>query len=281
MIPGKSQESFELTFSPTEEQSASDRWFVFRGDKLLVREEKVSALIPSYSDLDELKHSFLRTHFLGKLNGIACYLGEVDENLPGIEGMTFLELRPLLGLLDEEVFSVAGRAFQILHWDRTHQFCGRCGGRTQPKGDERAKICSRCGLVNFPEVSPAIIVAVVRGSEILLGRSRKFKTDFYSVLAGFVEPGETFEQCVRREVGEEVGIDVENIHYFASQPWPFPNTLMVGFTADHAGGEIHTDKVELLDAGWFKAAELPAIPRTGTIARRLIDWFIEKHGQPE
>ena len=281
MISGEQQKSFELTFAPMEEQSASDWWFVFRGDKLLVRETKVSATIPSYSDLGELKRSFLRTHFLGKLNGIACYLGEVDGNFPDIEGMTFLELRPLLGLLDEDVFSVAGRAFQILHWDRTHQFCGKCGARTEPKGDERAKTCSQCGLVSYPEVSPAIIVSVVRGSEILLARSRKFKTGFYSVLAGFVEPGETFEQCVRREVREEVGIDVENIQYFASQPWPFPNTLMVGFTADYTGGEIDIDKAEITDANWFKAGDLPVIPRTGTIARRLIDWFIDKYGQQE
>jgi NAD+ diphosphatase len=184
--------------------------------------------------------------------------------------MTFLGLRPLLGLLDEDIFSVAGRALQILHWDRSHQFCGRCGSRFEPKGDERAKTCAQCGLISYPAVSPAIIVALIKDSEILLARSPRFQADFYSVLAGFVEPGETFEQCVRREVKEEVGIDVENIRYFASQPWPFPHTLMVGFTADYAGGVI------TIDAQWFKADDLPVIPSAGTIAHLLIDWFAEK-----
>ena len=136
----------------------------------------------------------------------------------------------------------------------------------------------QCGLVNYPEVSPAIIVAVTKGARILLARSRKFQTDFYSVLAGFVESRETLDQCVRREVKEEVGIDVENVRYFASQPWPFPNTLMVGFTADYASGAVTIDKLEITDARWFKADNLPVTPRAGTIARLLIDWFVEKSG---
>jgi NAD+ diphosphatase len=162
-----------------------------------------------------------------------------------VEGMIFQELRPLLGLLGEDIFSVAAQAFQILHWDRTHQFCGRCGSHTEPKGEERARVCTQCSLVNYPAISPAIIVVVIKGPQILLARSHRFQTRFYSVLAGFVEYGETFEQCVRREVKEEVGIDVENIRYFASQPWPFPNTLMVGFTADYAGGAVTVDNVEI------------------------------------
>jgi NAD+ diphosphatase len=140
-------------------------------------------------------------------------------------------------------------------------------------------VCIECGLVNYPTISPAIIVAVIMGSQILLARSHRFHTGFYSVLAGFIEYGETFEQCVRREVKEEVGIDVGNIRYFASQPWPFPNTLMVGFTADYAGGVVTADKVEIADARWFKADNLPAIPPKGTIARQLIDWFVEESGQ--
>jgi NAD+ diphosphatase len=127
-------------------------------------------------------------------------------------------------------------------------------------------------------MSPAIIVAVTRGPEILLARARRFHADFYSVLAGFLEYGETLEQCVKREVREEVGIDVGNIRYFATQPWPFPNTLMVGFTADYAGGVVTVDNVEITDARWFTADELPSIPPKGSIARRLIDWFVEKSG---
>ena len=126
-------------------------------------------------------------------------------------------------------------------------------------------------------MSPAVIVAVVKGSEILLAKSPRFQYSFYSVLAGFVEPGETFEECVRREIREEVGIEVENIRYFSSQPWPFPHTLMVGFTSDYAGGALTVDNEEIIEAQWFKADNLPSIPRTGSIAYQLIHWFVKEY----
>ena len=124
---------------------------------------------------------------------------------------------------------------------------------------------------------PAVIVAVIKGNQILLAHSKRFPAKFYSVLAGFVEPGETLEECIHREILEEVGVTVKNIRYFGSQPWPFPNSLMVAFTADYAGGKISIDGNEIMDAGWFTADNLPPIPAKISIARRLIDWFVEKH----
>lgn len=144
------------------------------------------------------------------------------------------------------------------------------------KNDERAKVCPSCGFVNYPRISPAMIVAVTRGREILLAKGSRFQGGFYSVLAGFVEPGETFEECVEREIKEEVGLKVKNINYFGSQPWPFPDSLMVGFTAEYAGGDITIDNKEILDAGWYTAEGLPLIPGNGSIARRLIDWYVQK-----
>jgi NAD+ diphosphatase len=267
---------FMPAFLPKGKESATDWWFVFRGDRLLVRETAAGISIPVYSDVSQIEQPLVNTAFLGTYSGIPCYSGEVDRYSVHPDGMSYRELRPLLGLLAEDIFSIAGRAFQILHWDHTSRFCGRCGSPTELKADERAKKCTECGLVSYPEVTPAMIVAVINGSEILLARSCRFLYGFYSVLAGFVEPGETFEQCVRREVMEEVGIEIGNIRYFASQPWPFPHTLMVGFTADYAGGSITTDNAEIADARWFKADALPAIPHSGSIARRLIDWFTEK-----
>jgi NAD+ diphosphatase len=268
--------SFVSSFLTPEKRSGSDWWFIFRGDTLLVRDKAGSTVIPCYEDLADINQSFLRTHYLGEFNCISCYAGEVDEHIQVDGTMSFVGLRPLLGILSEGIFSIAGRAFQVIHWDRTHQFCGRCGSHTEPKADERAKICTQCGLTNYPRVSPAIIVAVIKDSEILLARSPRYQYSFYSVLAGFVEPGETFEECVRREVREEVGIEVENIRYLTSQPWPFPHTLMVGFTGDYAGGEITVDKDEITEARWFKADNLPVIPRPGTISHQLIDWFVRK-----
>jgi len=268
--------SFVSSFLTAEKPSDADWWFVFQGDALLVINKAGRTSIPCYTDLGDIRQNFIRSHYLGKFNGIPCYVGEVIEDFSVDGEMSFIGLRPLLGLISDDIFLIAGRAFQILHWDRTHQFCGRCGSLTEPKKDERAKKCAQCGLINYPRVSPAIIVAVIKDSEILLARSPRYQYSFYSVLAGFIEPGETFEECVRREVREEVGIEVENIRYLASQPWPFPHTLMVVFTADYAGGEITVDKDEITEARWFKADDLPVIPRPGTISHQLIDWFVRK-----
>jgi NAD+ diphosphatase len=164
-----------------------------------------------------------------------------------------------------------------VHWQATNRFCGKCGTATVDKPGECAKQCPQCGWAVYPSLSPAVIVAVVRDGALLLARESRFKEGLYSVLAGFVEPGETLEECVRREVREEVGIEVSNIRYFGSQSWPFPDSLMVAFTADYAGGEIDIDPGELIDAGWYRPGELPLVPSRASIARQLIDWFVKQH----
>jgi NAD+ diphosphatase len=182
----------------------------------------------------------------------------------------------LYGRLPDEQFSIAGRAVQILLWDQTHRFCGRCGQPTVHAPAERAKLCPRCGLLSFPRLSPAVIMLIRRGDELLLARNKAFADGFFSVLAGFVEPGESLEETVAREVREEVGLEVTDIGYFGSQPWPFPHSLMIGFTATYAGGEIRLQADEIAEAGWFhKRGDLPRLPGKLSIARRLIDSFIE------
>src|SRR5262249_6174054 len=154
-------------------------------------------------------------------------------------GATFEGLRALYGRLSDEHYAIAGRAAQILVWDQTHRFCGRCGEPTVHAPTERAKLCPSCGLLSFPRLSPAVIMLVRRGAdEFLLARNRAFADGFFSVLAGFVEPGESLEEAVAREVEEEVGLEVDSIRYFGSQPWPFPHQLMIGFVARYASGEI-------------------------------------------
>jgi|SRR5208283_785501 len=267
--------SFIISLNPVTGITVKDLWFIFRGDKLLVRLTETGAEVPDSQDITWLDQNIIRSHYVGTLNELNCYTAEIAGNAAEPNGMSFQELRPLLGFMDEEFFWAAGRAFQIINWERTHQFCGRCGFSTRLKADERARECPHCGLVIYPEISPAIIVAVVRGGEILLARSHSFRNEFYSVLAGFVEYGETFEETVRREVREEVGIEIKNIRYFGSQPWPFPNSVMVGFMADYESGAIRINEAEIVDAGWFASNNLPALPRTGTIARRLLDYFTE------
>jgi NAD+ diphosphatase len=252
-------------------------WFVFSGTKLLVQRTDQGVRIPLLEGLDTLPLKVLRKHYLGTMNGHSCLSAECEADVQIPAGMDFQGLRKLYGALDEEMFWVAGRAFQIVDWDRTHQHCGKCGSPTKDKTDERAKVCPVCGVVSFPRMSPAIIVAVVRDKTILLAHAARFPGAMYSVLAGFVEPGESLEECVRREVKEEAGVDLKNIRYFGSQPWPFPNSLMIGFTAEYAGGEITADQKEIVDARWFSAKDLPLIPDKVSIARKLIDWFADRN----
>ena len=188
--------------------------------------------------------------------------------------MAFQGLRRLWGVLDEEAWKLAGRAVQIVEWDRDHRYCGRCGAGTERQPDELARVCPRCGLQQFPRISPAVIVRVERGDQLLLARSPHFAPGVYSTLAGFVEPGESLEETVAREVREEVGVEVRNIRYFGSQPWPFPHSLMIGFVADWDSGEIRLQEAEIEDAGWFGIDDLPGLPSRLSIARALLDDFI-------
>ena len=221
-----------------------------------------------------------QAHFLGMIGDVAQWAVDVPDGEDPSDGAA-LDLRSFFGRVGEEERLVAGRAVQIVEWARTHRFCGRCGEPTEPIGDERAMRCPRCGLAVFPRVAPAMITLVTRGApgpdqEILLARGVQFTVPMYSCLAGFVEPGETLESDVVREVREEVGVRVANVTYRASQPWPFPHSLMVGFRAEWVDGDIVCEPSEILDAGWYRRGALPQIPGPISIAHRLItDWVGE------
>ena len=249
-------------------------WFVFRNHRLLIRERDTVMPIPFLYDPAELNLHPLRRHYLGKLDGSPCFAVQISENTPPPQQMVFKGVRELFGQIEDDLVALAGRADQITRWDEAHQFCGRCGKTMENKPDERAKFCPSCHLVNYPRISPAIIVAVIKEKQLLLAHATRFAANFYSVLAGFVEPGESLEDCVKREVKEETGINIKDVHYFGSQPWPFPDSLMVGFTAVYAGGDIVIDNKEILDANWFSADNLPQVPGKFSIAGQLIDWFV-------
>lgn len=268
--------AFVSDFRPPPEARESDLWFLFHDQRLLVKHEGESLSIPQASDLKRLDLAPMRKEFLGWLDECPCYAAELPDGNPMSDGFSFVGLRSLFAGLAQDMIKAAGLANQLVHWNRNHQHCGRCGSPTEKKTDERAVVCPQCGLIQYPRLSPAIIVAVLRDHEILLAHSRRFPGKFYSVLAGFVEPGETLEECVKREVFEEVGISLKNIRYFGSQPWPFPDSLMIAFTAEHEGGMIRIDHSEITDAGWFSAGQLPAIPPKISVARQLIDWFLER-----
>lgn len=267
---------FVPSVTAPEDASLKAWWCIFQEDRLLVIQREECVELPCVRDLAELGIDALRTQYLGTLDERPCYSAEVEtDSERSLQDCTWLDLRKLFSALPEELFLLAGRAFQVMNWERTHQYCGQCGHPTQTAAHERARVCPQCHLTQYPRISPAIIVAITKAQSILLANAPRFPEGLYSVLAGFVEAGETFEECVRREVKEEVGIEVEDIRYFGSQPWPFPHSLMVGFTAKYAGGEIRVDRQEILEADWFEADNLPNIPGPYSIARQLIDNFIE------
>ena len=272
---------FTSTIKPPAQHGIPGYWFIFKNQQLLVAENGGHADIPWLTDPQELGFPLTRKQYLGYLEGetpIHCFSAEIDNGIEPAAGMSFQGLRALYGQLDDDLFWLAGRAVQIVDWDRTHQFCSRCGKLAEAMENERAKKCPSCGFTSYPRLSPAMIVRVCRmgadGPEILLARAHHFLPGMYSVLAGFVEPGETVEQCVEREVFEEVGLRIKNIRYFGSQPWPFPNSLMLAFTAEYESGEISLEEDEMDAAEWFSADCLPQIPAPISISRRLIDDFI-------
>ncbi len=267
-------DEFQPALLPAGDTDAPSRWFVFAGGELLVRSSADGVELPTASTWPFAKLPTTRRLYLGALRGQACHAAEVEATASPPPGMQFESLRALWTRLDETLLGVASHALQLIEWDRTHQFCGRCGTPTQRRADERARHCAACGLVAYPRLSPVVMVRVTREGRILLARAPRFAPGMYSVLAGFVEAGETLEQALRREVAEEVGIQIQNLRYFASQSWPFPHSLMIAFTAEYAAGEVRVDGRELLDAGWFAPDALPGLPSSMSMAWRLIQDFV-------
>jgi NAD+ diphosphatase len=262
---------YEPALAPPDPAPERSLWFVFRGTEMLVCEPGESGCVPRLAGPDELRLTAARRLYLGMLRGDHCFAAEVHAEAELPTGWAFRGLRQLFGTADDATLGVAGRALQLVDWDRTHAFCGACGQPTRLREGERARECTACGLVVYPRLAPVVMCLVRRGRELLLARSPRFPKGVFSALAGFVEAGETLEQCVAREVFEEVGLRVSNLRYFASQPWPFPHSLMIAFFADYAGGEIKVDGVEIEAAHWFSVGLLPQLPAKISIARRLID----------
>jgi len=269
---------------PAGERDAG-HWFAFCGDKLLVelgplekpsddprfRARAAWARLALQKNHKELRELAERTLYLGRLGGVDCWAAELPSGAPVPPGASWEGLRPLFSVLDDDHFALAGRALQLLEWDRTHQFCGRCGTKTEPKRDERVRVCPACKLSAYPRVAPAVMALVKRENELLLARSPHFPPGMYSALAGFVEPGESLEQCLAREVAEEVGVQIRNSRYFASQSWPFPHSLMIAFVAEWQSGELKPQAGEIEEANWFDLLHLPKLPSKISIARKLID----------
>jgi NAD+ diphosphatase len=266
---------------PPNNESAPAFWFVFRNSDLLIRGAAAgqNASIPLAGKPEDFGVVPLRALYLGQLDGTSCFAVETAPAATAPVEMEFVGLRQAFGVVDEATFWVAARAVQLVEWERTHQFCGRCGKPTVQHATERAKECPACRLLQFPRISPAVIVSVERGDELLLARSARFPAGMYSVIAGFVETGETLEQAVQREVREEVGLAVADLRYFASQPWPFPHSLMIAFTTVYAGGDLRIDTAEIEDAQWFRADRLPALPGPLSVSRKLIDHFLARHNK--
>lgn len=215
-------------------------------------------------------------HYLGEARGIPIFACEVDPDIDNPPGYEFETLWSFLGQVDEPIFYLIGRAKQIVEWHRDHQFCGQCGAPTTASESDRSRVCKACSQTYYPRLSPSIIALITKGEELLLAKNARARGNFYSTLAGFIEPGESIEEAVHREVYEEVGIRIKNLQYYGSQSWPFPNSLMLGFHGEYDSGEFVLQKDEIVDAQWFPYQNLPNRPAMFSISGWLIDDYIKR-----
>lgn len=252
------------------EPGAHEHIFVFRRGALLVRESDLA--LPDEAACLALGISLEESRAVGRLGeGYCRALGVAADTAEPAGGFVFRPLRSLFDTLDPHLMAVAGRAFQIAEWARTHRFCGTCGGPMEAVAGERCMRCAACGHAAYPRISPAMMVLVKKGDAILLARNALSPTGRFSALAGFLEAGESVEDAVHREVHEEVGLRVRDLRYFGSQSWPFPHSLMIAFTAEWESGEIVVDPREIAEARWYGPGDtLPPIAPAISIAGDLI-----------
>lgn len=250
--------------------------FVFRGADILVRSSPsaetlalAGAASSAFLDAHDAPLPLASERFVSPDSATSAE--QYEATVPAPEGWEWRPFRAVIGAVPEDGWRAAAKALAYVNWKASTRFCGRCGCRNGDKADEIARQCPRCGSLSFPRLSPAVLAVIRKGDELLLARNAAFKTGTWSILAGFVEPGETFEECVEREVMEEVGIEVRVRGYLGSQPWPFPDQLMIGFSAEWLSGELRPDGVEIAEAGWFGPDRHPPLPMAGSLSRRLID----------
>lgn len=260
----------------------SDLVFIVKDKDLLLKQNGTHTTVPMYRDVKEIVDE-QSLHYLGYVDNRPCYAAIPARNISP-QGYVFKKLLGLYGTLSEPVFWIATKALHIMSWDAVSQFCGRCGASMTPTHDEEAKICTECSRIEYPRISPAVIAAIVKDDTLLLLNHRESTDDRYTIMAGFVEPGETLEQAVAREAHEEAGISINNIRYFGSQPWAFTGALMVGFTATYDGGELRVQESEIRRAGWYRADSFPKVSvyenKAGrcSITWQLMRWFEETYG---
>lgn len=266
---------FVAKYNLRKEITEEDYLIIIKEGKVLINKKTRDIPIPQYKDIIENRTDLEVVNFMGYYKNRAIFIVELKEKISFSNEFEYISIKEFGLLVDEKLFQVVGRANQIFSWEKSNKFCGSCGSPMINKDDERAKICSHCNNVVYPTICPAIIVAIKKDNKILLAHNRNFKDDMYSIIAGFVDPGENLEEAVKREVYEEIGIKVKNIKYHSSQPWSFPYSLMIGFTADYNSGEIRVDGKEILHADWYDKYNLPKLPEKISIARKIIDGYLE------
>jgi len=266
-------EHFDLGLNPPAEVTRH-YYFVYNGYSILSRDADARWSPLLQDEWLTLALPVRSTHYIGAWNQAACHAIELESDTVAPAGYEWISLRHFIRCPDDALFALAGRGVQIIEWHRTHRFCGQCGGLLEEHGTDRARECVSCKRIFYPRLSPCIIVLVTRGEELLLARGVRHPEGMYSTLAGFIEPGETAEHAVHREVREEVGIEVRNLQYWGSQPWPFPHQLMFGFYAEYEQGELILEDAEISDARWWHHEALPQHPPESTISGKLISDYL-------